>query len=252
LPDVIDEIARAGFEGFETFSWELNPFYGREKAFADLLSEKGIQLASIYTYGRYIRFSGSLSGIRSYYWWRWRSMPRIIKLAVVCGCKRIVVGGDQRLSRKTKDKDLVEMAKALNEIGKTCKDSGIEATYHFFYPGYIVKDKTLLERLCELTDPDLVHLTIDNGHLTWAGIDPLDIINVYKNRINVIHLKNLKDGEFLEFGEEGTVDFSEIIRLLKSIEYTDWVIIDNESVSTTIFESASKARKYIEKHLAKE
>lgn len=176
-------------------------------------------------------------------------MPRIIKLAVACGCKRIVVGGDQKLPRETRDRDFVEMAESLNKIGKTCKDSGIEATYHFFYPGYIVKDKALLERLCELTDPDLIHLTIDNGHLTWAGIDPLEIIHAYKNRINVIHLKNLKNQEFVEFGEEGTVDFSEIVRSLKSIEYDDWVIIDNESVSTTIFESASKARKYIEKHL---
>jgi sugar phosphate isomerase/epimerase len=51
LPDVIDEISRAGFEGFETFSWDLNPFYGKEKDFAALLSKKGIQLASIYTGG---------------------------------------------------------------------------------------------------------------------------------------------------------------------------------------------------------
>jgi inosose dehydratase len=141
------------------------------------------------------------------------------------------------------------MAESLNKIGKTCKDVGIEATYHFFYPGHVVKNKALLEKLCELTDPDLVRLTIDNGHLTWAGIDPVEIIKAYKNRINVAHLKNLRSNEFVEFGEEGTVDFSEIIRSLKSTGFEGWAIVDNESVSTTVFESALKAKRYIEKHL---
>lgn len=174
-------------------------------------------------------------------------MPRVLEFATFVGCNRIVVGGDQRLRRKTKEKDIVEMARSLNKIGKKCNEYGVEATYHFFHPGYIIKDKSLLGRLCELTDPDLVHLTIDNGHLTWGEIDTLDIIHSYKDRIDHVHFKNLKNREYAEFGDKGTVDFAEIIHALRSIGYTDWIIIDNESVSSTIFGTAVKARNYIDR-----
>lgn len=249
LPDVVDEISRAGFKGFETFSWDLRPFFREKRSFLDLLSDKGIQLASIYTYGRHILFDGSLSGIRAYFWWWWRSIPRVLEFAAFVGCNRIVVGGDQRLRRKTKEKDIVEMARSLNKIGKKCNEYGVEATYHFFHPGYIIKDRSLLGRLCELTDPDLVHLTIDIGHLIWAGIDPIDIIHSYKDRIDLVHFKNLKNRKYVEFGDKGTVDFTEIMHTLRSIGYTDWIIIDNESVSSTIFGIAVKARDYINRFL---
>lgn len=249
LPESIDAISRSGFKGFEAFNWELTPFFSNKESFLDLLSEKEIQLASIYTYGRYIRFPGSLSGIYRYFLWQWRSIPRIIKFAVDVGCNQLVLGGDQRLKREPREKDIMEMARSLNKIGKTCNDSGIRASYHFFHPGHLIKDRARLERLCELTDPDLVHLAIDNGHLTWGGIDPIDIIQAHRNRIGHVHFKNLKNGDLREFGDNGTSDFPGIVQSLRSIGYAGWIIVDNESVGTTVYESAVKAKNYIDRYL---
>src|SRR3989304_3791697 len=80
--------------------------------------------------------------------------------AAYVGCDRIVLGGHQyylKTKGQIKEKECQNIAKLLNKVGKTCDDYGIKATYH---PNKsdMAKRGDFVEKICDLTDPDLVDL----------------------------------------------------------------------------------------------
>ena len=109
--------------------------------------------------------------------------------------------------------------------------------------------------MCELTDPDLVHLTLETGHLYKAGVNLIELINTCGERIDHVHFKDVRNGRFAEFGK-GIIDFSMIMKSLKNIGYNGWVIVEDEvnspdihlvgSTTTTPLETAKNSRKYLE------
>ena len=241
FPSVLREIS-AGFEGIETFDLDISPFFNKKKELLNLLSKNKIQLVAIYTPGGYIR----RKGLRYHYWWRWRQIPRLVKFAASVGCKRLVLGGGGE--KEIEKEEFVEAANTINKIGKTCNDFGIEATYHPYYP--FIQTKEQVEKICELTNPDYVHLTLDTGHLTAAGCDLLQLIRTHGERINLVHFKDFRDGRFVPF-TEGIIDFQALMKKLKSLGYNGWITIDDEIAPSGLSVSVKKARKYIETNLVR-
>jgi len=239
FPSVLKEIS-VEFEGIETFDVDISPFFKNKKGLLNLLSKNKIQLVSIYTPGGYLRNRGFVY----HYLWRWRLIPRLVKFVASVGCKRLVLGGGGE--KGIEKEEFVEAANTINKIGKTCNDLGVEATYHPYYP--FIQTKEQVEKICELTDPDLVHLTLDTGHLTAAGCDMLQLFRMYRDRINLIHFKDFKDGRFVPF-TEGIIDFKAITKQLKSLGYNGWITIDDEIAPFGLSVSIKNARKYIETNL---
>ena len=116
-----------------------------------------------------------------------------------------------------------------------------------------------------MTDPDLVYLLFDSGHLTFAGIDPLPILKKYIGRIRHVHLKDVRQsvraqaeregwsfltavraGVFTVPGD-GDVDFVPIFEVLEKEGYEGWVVVEAEQdpAKANPFEYAVKARLYI-------
>ena len=259
LPTILHEISSAGFEGFETHEEDISLFLKDKNKFLSLLSETKIQLASIYVHGNFIR------GDMDFFNYIRRGFPlrkEIRRIAMVAefaasvGCKRLVLGGGRKRKGGATKKDYVNMASALNKIGKICNNVNIEATYHP-HLGAMIEQLDEIDRLYELIDPDLVYLTIDTAHLTAAGVDLIQLINTYRKRINHVHFKDLSNGKFVELGE-GTINFPSIINSLKSINYNGWIIVEDEvdsgtpyagSSTKSPFESAKNSKKYIDTYL---
>ena len=241
FPSVLKEIS-VGFEGIETFDLDISPFFKDKKGLLNLLSENKMQLVAIYTPGGYLRNRGFFY----HYWWRWRQIPRLVKFAASVGCRRLVLGGGGE--KGIEKEEFVEAANTINKIGKTCNDFGIEATYHPYYP--FIQTKEQVEKICELTDPDNVHLALDTGHLTAAGCDLPQLIRTHRERINLVHFKDFRDGRFVSL-TEGVIDFQTIMKRLKSLGYNGWITIDDEMVPSGLSASVEKARKYIETNLIK-
>jgi hypothetical protein len=115
------------------------------------------------------------------------------------------------------------------------------------------------------TDPAVVGLLFDSGHLTFAGIDPLPVLKKHIGRIQHVHLKDVrlpirdqarkegwsfleavKNGVFTVPGD-GDVDFAPIFDVLAENGYEGWVVVEAEQdpAKANPFEYAVKARKYI-------
>ena len=123
-----------------------------------------------------------------------------------------------------------------------------------------------IDRVMELTDPELVFLLFDSGHLTFAGIDPVPVLEKYARRVKHVHLKDVRldvynnrvvpehmsfldavrAGVFTVPGD-GDVDFKPIFDILDRTGYEGWVVVEAEQdpAKANPFAYAVKARKYI-------
>ena len=122
-----------------------------------------------------------------------------------------------------------------------------------------------IDTFMSLIDPEKVFLLFDSGHLTFAGIDPVPVLEKYIDRIKHVHLKdvrlNIRDKaqaegwSFLQAVREGVftvpgdgnVDFAPIFDILEKSGYEGWVVVEAEQdpAKANPFEYAKKARAYI-------
>lgn len=157
------------------------------------------------------------------------------------------------------------VAKGFNEMGRLAKEKGMYFTVHH-HMGTGVQTEEEIDKLMELTDPELVYLLFDSGHLTFAGIDPVPVLKKYINRVKHVHLKDVrldvynnevvpKHMSFLDAVRagvftvpgDGDVDFKPIFDILDENGYEGWVVVEAEQdpAKANPFEYAVKARKYI-------
>lgn len=256
LFDAMRAISRAHFDGFETMDVNVSPFFKERRKFINILSETKLQLAAIHVWGDFYTI---YKGIHPKIWWRrrrWlrRLIPSILEFASAVGCERLLIEGPLERTEGANERDIVSVARGLNKVGRLCDDFGVEATYHPFNHRQIISSRDRLEKLCELTDPSFVHLTIDVQKAVNRGIDPTGIISEYIERTDHIHLRDIKkDGKPVEIGE-GTIDLVGIYNLLKTVGYNDWVIVQHglpalKECHSTPSQSVERAGKYISEYL---
>lgn len=163
------------------------------------------------------------------------------------------------------DEEWAIVAKGFNEMGEYAKSKGMYFTVHH-HMGTGVQTVEEIDKLMEITDPELVYLLFDSGHLTFAGIDPVPVLKKYVDRIKHVHLKDVrldvynnevvpKHMSFLDAVRagvftvpgDGDVDFKPIFDILEEADYEGWVVVEAEQdpAKANPFEYAVKARKYI-------
>jgi sugar phosphate isomerase/epimerase len=250
----LSEISEAGFKAFDANDVDVIPFLQNKRGFFDILSEYDMHLVGIYCPGQFIAKSLVDWFILNSYMKETRRFTGFAEFAASVGCERLVVGGGHVRENGVREKDYVTLSKTLNTIGKVCNDLNLELTYHPTLKT-IVETMDQIAKLCELTDPNLVHLTLETGHLHIAGVNLIELINTCGERIDHVHFKDVENGRFAELGK-GAIDFSMIMKSLKKIGYSDWVIVEDEinspdirwagSTTTTPLETAKNSKKFLE------
>lgn len=87
-----------------------------------------------------------------------------------------------------------KLADTLNQAGKRAKAAGMQLCYHnhaFEFEPVAGGKGTLLDVLMENTDKALVGLEFDIMWSQVGGVPPVEILNKYKGRIPLMHLKNV-------------------------------------------------------------
>ena len=115
----------------------------------------------------------------------------------------------------------------------------------------------------EATDPRHVRLLLDVAHYQQGGGDPVKAVAQYKDRIQVVHFKDVVspapsvDGapprpyQFVELGR-GTVNLKAVMSALNQIDYQGWGIIELDAVpdkSRTPKDCAAINRDYAQREL---
>ncbi|MGW7528452.1 myo-inosose-2 dehydratase [Streptomyces sp. NPDC054783] len=156
------------------------------------------------------------------------------------------------------------LTSGLDELGKIAGSAGMKLSYHH-HMGTGVMTRADIDRLMASTDPDLVHLLLDTGHMAFAGDDPLDLARTYADRIGHVHMKSVRPEvvsrvreEGLSFQEgvelgvftvpgDGAIDFRPILEVLADADYRGWLVVEAEQDPNKAIplEYAKKARAYL-------
>jgi inosose dehydratase len=102
--------------------------------------------------------------------------------------------------------------------------------------GEMVQTADELERCMAMTDPKLFYFSPDTAHLHLAGCDVVKTLEKYKSRLMMADYKDAKklattkpdsfDKESIFDLGDGDIDFPGCHRVLKSIAFKGWLIVD--------------------------
>jgi len=156
------------------------------------------------------------------------------------------------------------MVSGLNRLGERAAEAGLRLCYHH-HMGTGVQTRAEIDRLLADTDPATVHLLVDTGHLTWAGGDPLQLVQDHFERIGHVHLKDIRwpvmeeatkrGSSFVDAIEagvftvpgDGDIDFVPILQALSDRGYEGWLVVEAEQdpAKAHPLTYATKARAYL-------
>jgi inosose dehydratase len=139
------------------------------------------------------------------------------------------------------------LTEGLNHLGEIAREEQMRLCYHH-HMGTGVQTREQVDRLMVSTNPELVYLLLDTGHITFAGDDALAMAEAYADRIKHVHLKNIRKpvmeraiAEGMSFKEaieagiftvpgdpEGCLDFEPIFRVLAEHHYEGWLVVEAE------------------------
>jgi inosose dehydratase len=210
--EVLDAIASAGYEGTE-----LGPigYFGHGDEVRSRLHSRGLELAGAFVE---LRFGdGNLA-------------PLEATLDAIAGSGAKPVLCDKGARDGDTDLDEVERACEL------ARERGFAPTFHH-HMGTRVQEPAEIERLLDGTS---VGLLLDTGHLTAAGGDPVGALRDWRDRIDHLHVKDVKldvihaaadwneawrGGAFCELGT-GDVDLDAFLGELDG--YDGWLVVEQD------------------------
>lgn len=155
----------------------------------------------------------------------------------------------------------------LNRLGKVARARGFKLCFHH-HMGTVVQTAEETGKMLRETDPEYVFLCYDTGHFTFAGEDPLAMLNLYADRVGHVHLKDMRravvdrvkpegwsflkavrEGAFTVPGD-GCVDFDPIFEKLSEAKYEGWLLVEAEQdpAKADPLSYAMKARAFIREH----
>ena len=157
-----------------------------------------------------------------------------------------------------------KLIKGMEQLGEIAGEYEMDIAYHP-HMGTGVQIMHEIENLMANTSKDKVSILLDTGHLYFAGVDNLEFIDKFHDRIKHVHLKDIradvlgevkrnnlsflkavKRGVFTVPGD-GAINFKPIFRALAKYNYNGWVIIEAEQdpIKAPPLEYATKGRKYL-------
>lgn len=144
------------------------------------------------------------------------------------------------------DASWLTFAQGADKVALAVKEMyGMRTVFHHHCGGY-VETSAELDKLMELTNPDLVGLCLDMGHFAFGGGDPVEALKKHYDRIWHVHFKDyepnigeasrnnqwdyfesVSQGVFCELGL-GNVDFPQIAEELMQRGYEGWIVVEQD------------------------
>jgi inosose dehydratase len=150
------------------------------------------------------------------------------------GANHLVVFPPNR-SNSSQPAAFQNMCDCFNEIGRAARAMGFRAGVHN-HMGAMVETPEEIQRCMAVTDPELFYFSPDTAHLYLAGCDVVKTLDAYKHRLMLADYKDAKrlagakpdgfDRESIFDLGDGEIDFPGCHRVLKSIHFQGYLIVD--------------------------
>lgn len=153
------------------------------------------------------------------------------------------------------DEGWKRLADGVARAADLAREHGVEPTFHH-HTATFVEAPWEIERVLELTD---VGLLLDTGHLVLGGGDPGEALRDWGDRINHVHVKDVRSdvvaeviedradmaeawrrGVFCELGT-GDVDLDAFSSGLERTGYRGWLVVEQDMVPQSPQDAANAA-----------
>ena len=122
------------------------------------------------------------------------------------------------------------MCHIYNEIGALGDGKNVPVDLHpHSHSGSIIETAEEYARVMECTDASIIGWCPDSGHIVRGGLDFIETISRYRDRIRNFHFKDVDRAGAWKLMGKGVCDFRKALELLEAIGYEGWVIAEEES-----------------------
>lgn len=267
---VLDEMREAGYDGTELGDWGFMPTDPQQ--LKEALAARSLALLGAFVPvrladpGAYT--AGEAAAIRTAALLQDAGFPNaFIVLAddIAANPERTAVAGRVTDDLRLPDAERTIFAANAERIARAVRDAtGLRTVFHHHCASYIETPEEIAD-LMDRTDPDLLGLCLDTGHLTYAGGDPVAAATQFGSRIWHLHLKDcspaiaarartsgwnnhdaVRHGVFCELGQ-GAVRFPAVLDALDRAGFSGWAVVEQDVLPSlgTPAASASRNRNYI-------
>jgi inosose dehydratase len=266
---VLDEIALTGYAGTELGDWAFMPT--DPARLRGELASRGLAMVGAFVPVRLADATTHADGIAT--------AVRTARLLAAIGERPVIVLADDngrdpsrtaRAGRIVRDDSLTPdgwaiFSRGCDAIAAAVREAtGLRTVFHPHCAGF-VETGWEIDELMRRTDPALVGLCLDTGHLTFAGADPLEVLAAHAARTWHVHAKDfdpgvfartraeswgyfdaVRHGVFCELGQ-GSVAFAAVLRDLRSAGYESWLVVEQDVLPGmgSPSESARRNRDYL-------
>jgi inosose dehydratase len=225
----IKDIASLGFKGIQLRSNVLKDYGAKPDALRDMLGQYKLYLPMFSSGNANINTGNDQAVIDTH--------VNNAKFVKALGGSNIQVTNSSRPKEGAPTKeDLVNYGKLINEIGKRTLEVGVQTNYHN-HMGQLGQTPEEVKIILENCDSKNVRFLLDIAHYFQGGGDPVTALQTYKDRINALHLKDVRPNPaggdraytFVELGQ-GKVDLPAFFAALDSMKFKGWGIVELDAV----------------------
>lgn len=205
--ELIYEMEKAGYDHFEPFSIDGD---SDVDAITEAIDETGVGMASAHQ-GLYDTLDDP-EGVAELY--LQYGEPALIEA---------YINGDTWSTEES----VLELAHDVNTAADEMADHGLEFGYHNHdheFQELEDADEIAYDVFAEAVE-DHVHLQLDVGWVETGGANPIEYISRYSDEIDSIHMKNMRDGDFVEI-DEGDVNMKAVANVARATADVEYLVYE--------------------------
>lgn len=207
----LDEVAAAGYTRIELGPYGYLPT--DPKRLSEELDKRGLTMTAG-TIFEHLHRADSWDST-------WKDVSAAASLTAAMGAKHLVVIPDLWRDPVTgvvieepslSHEQWLAYARQMNRLAKQIRDEfGLQIQFHPHADTH-VDTHANVERFLVETDPELVTLCLDTGHISYCDGDNLKLIQDFPERIGYVHLKQV-DPQVMEKVRDEQIGFGEAVKL---------------------------------------
>jgi inosose dehydratase len=267
---VLDEIRDTGYDGTELGDWGFMPT--EPDALKRAVADRGLRLMAAFVPVALANGSahkaGAVTAVRTARLLRDAGeSDAIVVLSDDNGAAAEREGNAGRITAAhgLSDSQWKMFAAGAEYIARAVRDeAGLRTAFHPHCGGY-VETVQEIDELMRCTNPSLLGLCLDTGHIVYAGGDPLDVLERHGDRVWHVHFKDcdpqvaanaraaglgyfaaVRSQLFCKLGA-GAVNFAAVLSALRRRRYEGWIVVEQDVFPGlgSPAESATRNRLYL-------
>jgi inosose dehydratase len=181
-----------------------------------------------------------------------REVEELARLLKTRGTRVIVTNPSPKLGRAPKSgEELDTQAKFVDQLASALHQQGIKLALHHHTPE-LAEHAREWRHLLQHTNPRLVYCCVDVHWAYRGGQDVMSFIRETGDRLVELHLRNSRQGIWMEDFGPGDVDYQQVADYLRSISFNGYLVVElayekSTQVTRSLDEDLRLSRLYTEK-----